>query len=138
MYTVKEPNTVLTGIIITVILITLRTPLRSCIRYPIRSLKQRRFCSSEGQKHGPASHRHRISSHSSVGCAGLRQTQVPGLLSGFTTSLWWCGTHFLWPASLPKETLPMTTRDKAVFPAAPILLYQLPTKPFTVKCTMQW
>jgi hypothetical protein len=39
MYTVKEPNTVLTGIIITVILITLRTPLRSCIRYPIKELK---------------------------------------------------------------------------------------------------
>jgi hypothetical protein len=29
----------------------------------------------------------------------------------------------------------MTTKDKAVFPAVPILLYQLPTKPFTVKCT---
>lgn len=100
-----------------------------------RSLKQRRFCSSEGQKHGPASHRHRIISHSSVGCAGLRQTQMPGLLSGFTTSLWWCGTHFLWPASLPKETLPMTTKDKAVFPAVPVLLYRLPTKLFTVKCT---
>lgn len=43
------------------------------------------------------------------------QTQTPGFLSDFTTGLWWCGTRLLWLASLSKEALPMTTKDKGSY-----------------------
>lgn len=93
--------------------VIIRTPLTRCILHPIKEPKAEAVLLFGGQTYGPASHRHK--SHFPFQC-GLcwPQTQMPGLWFHHTSLVVW--DSFSLPASLPKQTFSMATKDSANSP----------------------